>query len=106
MSLLVSPDRIALRLPGAAVPEEHRAAAVFAGRDDPLELAVIERMILDVNGEPPLLRVEARPFRHRPALQHAVQFETEIVVQAPRRVLLDDEGQPGLPSPPDSAGRL
>ena len=34
---------------------------------------------------------QARAARHRPALHHAVELEPEIVMQARRRVLLDDE---------------
>ena len=33
--------------------------------------------------------VEARPLCDRPALQHAVQFKAEIIVEARGRVLLD-----------------
>ena len=48
-------------------------------------------MILDVHGQALLPRVQAGPLRHRPAEQHAVQLEAEVVVQAGRRVLLDQE---------------
>ncbi len=83
--------RIPRRFPGAAVPQQHGAAAVLALGDDALELAVLERVILDVHRQPLVGRVEAGPLRHRPALQHAVQLEPEVVVQAARRVLLDHE---------------
>jgi hypothetical protein len=39
-----------------------------------------------------LARDEARALRHRPAQHDAVEFEPEVVVEARRRVLLDDEG--------------
>src|SRR3989442_15949580 len=39
------------------------------------------------------VRVEARPLRHRPALQSAVELQAEVVVQAPRGVLLDHEDE-------------
>src|SRR5258708_12530414 len=32
---------------------------------------------------------EARSFRHRPALQHALELEAKVIVQASRRVALD-----------------
>jgi hypothetical protein len=47
-------------------------------------------VVLDVDREATLGRVEARPLRHRPALQRSVELKPEIAVQPPRRVLLDD----------------
>ena len=57
----------------------------------PSKLAVVERVVLGVHREPLLAGIEARALRHRPALQHAVELEPEIIVQAPRGVLLHDE---------------
>src|SRR6185295_7110595 len=37
--------------------------------------------------------VEARAFRHRPALVDPLQLESQVVVQAARGVLVDDEPQ-------------
>jgi hypothetical protein len=54
-------------------------------------------MVFDVHGQPLLARNEARSFRHRPALQHAVEFQAEVIMQPPRRVFLDDIGIAGLP---------
>src|SRR2546423_2123711 len=48
-------------------------------------------MILDVHGEPLFARHEARASCYRPALHHAVELEPQIVMQARRGVLLDDE---------------
>jgi hypothetical protein len=42
---------IAPRLPGAAIPHQHRAAAVLAFRDDAFEVAVLERMVFDLDRE-------------------------------------------------------
>ena len=89
--------RIAMRDPLALVPDDHRTGAVLALGDDALERGVVERVVLDMDGQPLLRRVEARPARHRPAPQHAVMLQPEIVVQPRRIVLLDDE---------DAAGRL
>src|SRR5690606_13634710 len=60
--------RVALGDPMPPVPYEDRARAVFPLRDHALERRVLERMILGLDGEPPFLRIEARAFRHRPAL--------------------------------------
>ena len=86
--------RILDRLPGAAVPQHDGAAAILALRDVPFEAAVFERVVLDVDGETLFRRIEARPPRHRPALQNAVELEPEIVVQPRRGVLLNDEAVP------------
>src|SRR3546814_13038983 len=40
--------------------------------------------------------VGARPLGHRPALEHAVRFEPEIVMEPCRVMLLDDEAMPSL----------
>jgi hypothetical protein len=59
--------------------------------NDALEVSVRDRVILDVHGEPLHLGVEARPLRDRPAQQHAVELEPEVVVQSGSGVLLDHE---------------
>ena len=87
--------RIALGLPAAAVPEHDRAAAVLPLRDRALEAAVIERVVLDMDGKPLLAGDEARTLGDRPALEHAVELEAEIVMEAARGVLLDDEAVAG-----------
>ncbi len=79
------------RRPSAAVPQHHRAAAIFARRDRALEIGIGQRMVLGADREALLVGVDARPARHRPALEHAVDFETEIPMEARGVVLLDDE---------------
>ena len=46
-------------LPGPGVPDDDVAAAVLAGGDDPLEVVVVERMILDVERGATHRRVES-----------------------------------------------
>ena len=62
-------DRILglVRHPGARIPHDHVAAAVLAGRDDALEVDVLDRMIFDVDSQPLRGRVQGRPVGHRPA---------------------------------------
>src|SRR5436190_2178518 len=55
------------RGPDTAVPQQDGAAAILALRDDALEAAIIERMVLDMDREPLFARIEARPLRDRPA---------------------------------------
>ena len=82
--------RIAFRIPATAVPDHHRAAAILALRDGAFERVVLDRMVLDLHGQPLLAGHQARTLGDRPALHHAVELEPEIVVQPPRGVLLDD----------------
>src|SRR5262249_18200226 len=82
--------RVAFRIPAAAVPDHHRAAAILALRDRALEGVVFDRVILDVNREPLLAWHEARAAGYRPALHDAAELEPQVVVQAARGVLLDD----------------
>src|SRR5207247_2601660 len=45
------------RLPGAAVPDHHRAAAIFAFGNDALEAAIFERVVLGPHRKPLLVGV-------------------------------------------------
>ena len=80
------------RLPGALVPEHDRAGAI-AGLDRALEAAVLDRVVLDLDGEPLVCRIEGGPPRDGPGLQDAVQFEPEVEVQPGRGMLLHHETQ-------------
>src|SRR5512146_1857446 len=77
--------------PAPDIPQHHRAAAVFALGDGAFECAVVERVILGPHRQAVLAGVEARAFRHRPALEHSVELQPEIPVQPGRLMLLDDE---------------
>ena len=79
----------------AFVPDDHRTGAVIALGDDAFERGVVDRVILDMDGQPLFLRVEARAARHCPAPQHAVMLQPEIVVQPRRVMLLNDENAAG-----------
>ena len=98
--------RAALRLPIAAVPQLNRSAAILALRDRALEVAIVERMVLDLDREALIVRIERGTPRHRPGLEHAVEFETEVVVKARRVVLLNDKTPPLPGADRRRAGRL
>jgi hypothetical protein len=76
---------------GARIPDLDRARAVLALRDLALERRVVDRVVLDVDGEVLQPRLERNPLRHRPAREDTVALEPEVVVQAPGVVALDDE---------------
>ena len=73
------------------VPDLDRPRAVLAGGDLALERRVLERVVLDVDGQAPAARLERDPLGDGPAGERAPQLEPEVVVQPSRRVLLDDE---------------
>ncbi len=75
----------------AVVPDLDRAAAVLALRDLAVERRVLERVVLDVDGERPRARLERHSLRHRPRGEGAVPLEAEVVVEPARVVALDDE---------------
>ena len=80
-----------MRHPLAPVPHDDRAGAVVARGDEALEVAVLERVILDVHREPLVGRVVRGSFRHGPGAEHALHLEPEIEVQPAGGVLVHDE---------------
>ncbi len=90
--------------PHPAVPHDHRARAVVPLRDDPLEVAVLERVVLDQHREALVGLVARGPLGHGPGAQHTVHLEPEVEVELPGRVLVDDEQVAGERG--HDAGRL
>ena len=97
---------VADRLPRPLVPQHHRAAAVIALGDGALEVAIVERVVLDMDREALLLGIEARPIGHRPRHQHAVALEAEIEMHPRRVVFLDQVAVTGLRSVGNAAAGL
>src|SRR3990172_6632944 len=92
-----APAQIRLRagalggLPRAAVPHHDGPGAVAALGDDPLEVAILEGVVVHPHGEPLVGRVHRGPLRHRPRLEDPAQLEAEVPVQPRSLVLVDDE---------------
>ena len=86
--------------PATTVPDHHRPRPVLTFGDRSLELAILEGMVLDVHRQPLVARIQAGALGGRPAHQHAIELEPEVVVQLPGRVLVDHEG------PTDTRARL
>src|SRR4029077_7980145 len=78
-------------LVGSAVPDLDSPGAVLALRDLAREGRVVERVILDVNGQRSLSRFEGHALRHGPAGERALALEAEVVMKAARVVALDHE---------------
>ena len=75
----------------AAVPDLDGPRAVVALRDLALEAPVLERVILDVDCEVLLARLERHALRHGPRSENAVALEAKVVVEPARVVPLHDE---------------
>src|SRR5678815_3067206 len=67
LALPVTGLGVADRLPFAAIPQQHGARPVLLRSDHALEVAVLERMVLDVHREALVRRIEAWAFGDRPA---------------------------------------
>src|SRR5262249_57199530 len=59
--------------------------------DHAVEVEVLDRVVLDVDGQALDRRVQGWAVRHRPAHQHAVDLEPQIIVHPAGTVTLDDE---------------
>ena len=83
------------RRPCAAVPDDHRPAAIFAGGDNTFEVDVFERMVFGLDRQPLVGRVERGALRNGPAFEHVTDLQPEIVVVGRRVVLVHDESVAG-----------
>src|SRR4051794_33449209 len=62
------------RRPEAAVPEHYGSATVLALRDGAFEVPIVERMVLDLHGQPAVARIERGTFGNGPGLENAVHL--------------------------------
>ena len=104
MAFLHTRSRIPFRLPYPLVPDDHGAGAILTLRDRAFKGGVIERVIFNMDCEPSLGRVKARPAGNRPTPQHAVMFEAKIIVQSRGVMLVDDKYPAARRRPRTAAG--
>src|ERR1700730_10848741 len=83
--------RIAVRLPSATIPDNHRAGTIFALRNIALKIEVFDRVVLGANRKPLFTGRQAWAFGDSPTFQDPVNLEPQIVMQPARRVFLNDE---------------
>ena len=88
-------------LVGPAVPEHDRARAVVALGDDPLELPVFDRVVLDEHRQTLVGGIQRWSLRDRPRAQDPFHLQAEVPVHLPGVMLLHDESR----ARPDNAGR-
>ena len=60
-------------------------------RDRALEVAVVERVVLDLHCKAPVTRIEGWPLGHGPGLEDPVHLQAQIVMQPGGGMLLDDK---------------
>ena len=82
---------IAFWRPVPAIPQLHRPAAVLAFRNRAFEVAVVERVVLHLDRQALVCRIERRTARYRPGLEDAIMLQAEVVVQPRGGMLLDHE---------------
>jgi hypothetical protein len=80
-----------LGLERAPVPADRIARAVLALRDDPLEIEVLDRMVLRPGGEAAFVGIPRGALGEGPRGEHAVDLEPQVVVKATGAVPMDDE---------------
>ena len=90
-SLLESCPPILERHPFAAVPDDDAAGAVVSLRNISLEVAVLERMVLDLHGQPLVAGVVRGSLGNRPRAQDAVHLQPQVEMEVAGRVLVHDE---------------
>src|SRR4051812_26397462 len=83
--------RVAISGPKAEVPEHDGAAAILALRDGALEVPVIERVILGLDGKALVAGVKRRALGQGPGFKDAIDLKTQVIVKPCRGVLLDDK---------------
>ena len=89
----------------AVVPDRHRARAVLALGYLPVELEVLEGVVLGADGQPVIGRIGRDAVGNRPGREHPVVLEAQIPVQAGGVVLLDDKPVAGGPAVGRGVGR-
>ena len=77
----------------AEVPYDDFARTIIAFRQTSLEQKVVERMVLNMDREALHARILAWPLRHRPGDERRANFQSEVIVETPGPVLLDDESR-------------
>src|SRR5271156_909266 len=73
----------------ALVPDDHAGGGI-------LDVDVVHRLVFGATRHPSDLRIHRRTLGNGPRHQHTVDLETEVVIPAARRVILDDETWPAL----------
>src|SRR5688572_27362126 len=99
MALPQSLRGIADRSPGSVVPDFDFPGSVLALRNFSFKGGVLQRMVLCLDRESSFPLLQARTFRHGPALENPIHLEAEIIVKSPGKMPLNHEDPAGSGSP-------
>ena len=95
IQLAFSYDRCGvIAFPIAAIPNHDCAAAVLALRNGAFEVAVVQRMVFDLDREPLVMRIERRAFGDGPGFEDAIEFKPQVIMKVRCRMFLNDEAEP------------
>ena len=78
---------------GSLVPDRHRPTPVLAGGNGSAEGPVLQRVVLDVDGQMVVVAGGRQALREGPRNQDSVPLQPEIPVEARGMVLLNDEAE-------------
>lgn len=76
------------------IPYNYCSSAIIARWNDALKTNVLQRVILNLDGEPFFRRVHGRPFGNSPGFENTFQFQPEVEMQPGGMVLVHNEPIP------------
>jgi len=76
---------------GPEIPNHHDAGAVLTLRDDPFKIDILEWVILHLDGQPFVCRIQGRPFGNSPGFEDSAHLQAEIPMELSGLVLVYDE---------------
>src|SRR5262249_55019769 len=96
------------RMPPAGTQTHPGPAAILPLGDGPLECVVFDRMVFHMDRKALLTGNEAWPARDGPPLHPPAKLQPQVIMQTPRRVLLDDElmAFASMDAPPRLRGQI
>src|SRR5882724_5972903 len=80
----------------ALIPNHHSPRSIISFGNHSLECPVIQRMILDHDGESLVFRVQRWTLGDCPAFQGSIEFKSKIVMQMRSSMQLNDKPQGAL----------
>ncbi len=78
---------------GTLIPDGHCTGPILPFWNRARECGIGERVVFDLDGQTLVRRIRRGAFRNSPALEHALHFQAEIVMQSARMVLLHNKNR-------------
>src|ERR1700677_4949833 len=93
MTVRQSTIDISLWLPVTKIPNHYGAAAILPFWNRPFKASIFDWMIFHLYCQSLVSRKITRSLGNRPAFQHAMPAQPEVIMQPTRRMLLHNKGQ-------------